>query len=88
MPITAQLDAHTVLQLTRAISQEIVLEKLLDEVTRVLVENTGADLACLISADKLPDIEVRVQRQASDSNRPPITHDTIDANTGAFLKCS
>lgn len=39
LPLTAQLDAYTVLQVTRALSQEIVLDKLLGRVVQILLEN-------------------------------------------------
>jgi hypothetical protein len=48
LPLTAQLDAYAVLQVTRTLSQEIVLDKLLVEVMRILIENAGADCAYLL----------------------------------------
>lgn len=90
LPFNTQLDAYTVLQVTRTLAQEIVLEKLLEEVMRVLIENAGADCACLLlerDNDKSATLEVIAKSRATiggstseDVSKLPL--DTADRNSG------
>jgi hypothetical protein len=90
VPPTAQLDAYTILQVTRALSQEIVLDKLMDEVITILLDNSGADKVMLLM-EKLVEktLEVVAQRHVGDqpgtsSPLPPTPPlETADRNTGA-----
>ena len=60
------------LQITRALSQEILLEKLLSEVMRILLENSGADRACLLleknNGDPEKALEIVAKRYAGQDS--------------------
>jgi diguanylate cyclase (GGDEF)-like protein/PAS domain S-box-containing protein len=69
----AQLDALSIIKASQAISGQIVLDALLDTMMRTLLENAGAQQACLIlvregkllltATARVEQQEVRVQRQ-------------------------
>ncbi|XYH93662.1 AAA family ATPase [Sorangium sp. So ce1128] len=83
-PATAALDLGSVLKASQAISGEIVLDRLLDALMRILVENAGARRGCLLLARgetlllaaearaEGPQIEVRIphELEASPSDLP------------------
>ncbi|WP_437610852.1 AAA family ATPase [Sorangium sp. So ce834] len=83
-PASAALDLGSVLKASQAISGEIVLDRLLDALMRILVENAGARRGCLLlaRAETLflaaearaegPEIEVRIphEPEASPSDLP------------------
>ncbi|XYH93664.1 AAA family ATPase [Sorangium sp. So ce1128] len=83
-PASAALDLGSVLKASQAISGEIVLDRLLDALMRILVENAGARRGCLLlaRAETLclaaearaegPQIEVRIPHEpkASPSDLP------------------
>ena len=86
--LNAQLDADTVLQVARALSQEIVLEKLLSEVMRIITENTSADFVCLAMAKEgRDDLEIVSSKYAGTlrSARQTTTLATADRITGTPL---
>ncbi|WP_437758865.1 AAA family ATPase [Sorangium sp. So ce1389] len=83
-PAGAALDLGSVLKASQAISGEIVLDRLLDALMRILVENAGARRGCLLLARgetlflaaearaEGPQIEVRIphEPEASPSDMP------------------
>ncbi|WP_437853537.1 AAA family ATPase [Sorangium sp. So ce363] len=83
-PATTALDLGSVLKASQAISGEIVLDRLLDALMRILVKNAGAQRGCLLlaRAETLllaaearaegPRIEVRIphEPEASPSDLP------------------
>ncbi|MGK3964686.1 AAA family ATPase [Sorangium sp. So ce118] len=83
-PASAALDLGSVLKASQAISGEIVLDRLLDALMRILVKNAGAQRGCLLLARgetlllaaearaEGPQIEVRIPHEpdASPSDLP------------------
>ncbi|XYH93491.1 AAA family ATPase [Sorangium sp. So ce1128] len=83
-PASTALDLGSVLKASQAISGEIVLDRLLDALMRILVENAGARRGCLLLARaeilflaaearaEGPEIEVRIphEPEASPSDLP------------------
>ncbi|WP_437625970.1 AAA family ATPase [Sorangium sp. So ce1151] len=83
-PATTALDLGSVLKASQAISGEIVLDRLLDALMRILVKNAGAQRGCLLLARgetlllaaearaEGPQIEVRIphEPEASPSDLP------------------
>jgi predicted ATPase/class 3 adenylate cyclase len=56
---TSDLDAQTLLQATRAISTELVLEDLLSTLLNKVIENAGAQRAALVLPDRRGELVIR-----------------------------
>ncbi|WRH66624.1 MAG: GAF domain-containing protein [Planktothrix sp. GU0601_MAG3] len=78
----ALLDLSTVIKASQAISREIVLEKLLANLMKIVIENAGAQKGFLIlyNNDKLV-----IEAEASTDNEEVIVHPKINVENGSSL---
>lgn len=71
-------DLTTIMNASRAISGEIVLEKLLGKLMQMLLDNVGAQTGCLLLADENNNLQLAVRTNSDGDNEviyPPISPD-------------
>mgnify|MGYP002631785100 CR=1 FL=1 len=71
-----RLDLDTVIRATRALSEEIVLDRLVRELVQLLLQNTGAE-RCLLAVER--DDALHVEAWAAVEGEPPPLPAPIDA---------
>ena len=72
------LDLHTVIKAYQALSSEIILERLLDKLMTIVIENAGAQKGCLVvkNVDQwamVVQVNISIPAQDSYSQAPTIT---------------
>lgn len=84
---TAQLDAYAVLQLSSTIASHVDFNKLTDEVMRILLENTGADYACMCCGHDLPKVQPCAQRwRATEAGGSGCDGVAADRNSAEIIR--
>ncbi|PSB03898.1 diguanylate cyclase domain-containing protein [Merismopedia glauca] len=84
---SAALDLDTVLKASQAISSEIVLDSLLKKLMKIIIENAGARVGCLISrdgdrlfieaVDAVSDRQSQLWNQTSVEVRSPVSSSSL-----------
>ena len=78
----ALLDLSTVIKASQSISREIVLEKLLANLMKIVIENAGAQKGFLILYD---DDKLVIEAEASTDNEEVIVHPKVNVEKGSNL---
>lgn len=70
--LNVQLDAETILQVTRVLTQELDLTKLLGEVMRILTTNTSAEFICVaLASPPSNQLEIVAQQKSMRASSQP-----------------